>query len=80
MVLPDGRTVDGVEVNVDEATERWSEVKLSDGTVVRVKMTVIAAMRAENEFDNLGNPIYNINMAPVMAIASVPDKLKKTRN
>jgi hypothetical protein len=80
MVLPDGRTVEAVEVSVDETTERWSDVKLSDGTVVRVKMTVIGAMRAENEFDQLGNPMYSINMAPVMAIASVPDKLKKTRN
>jgi hypothetical protein len=41
---------------------------------------VAAVMRAENAFDNAGNPIYNVNMAPVMAVASVPPELKQTRN
>jgi hypothetical protein len=78
--LPDGRVVDGVEVGIDESTERWSEVKLSDGSVVRIKITIVSAARAENEYDQHGMPIYNFNMAPVMAVTSVPDNLKKPRN
>ena len=80
MTLQDGRVVDGDEVSIDETTERWSEIKLSDGTVARVKMTVISAARADNEYDPMGFPIYNFNMAPTIAIASVPDRLKKRRN
>jgi hypothetical protein len=80
MTLPDGKVVDGVEVAVEESTERWSEIKLDDGTIARVKMTVISAVRAENQFDPMGFPIYSLNMAPTIAIVSVPENLKKTRN
>lgn len=41
--LPDGSSVDATEVGVEETTERWSEVRLSDGTKLRVKMTVVSA-------------------------------------
>lgn len=80
LMLPDGRLVDGVEVGVDETTERWSDIKLADGALLRVKMTVVSALRAEDEYDQTGQPIYSLNMAPVIAVNSVPDKLKKKRN
>jgi hypothetical protein len=80
VTLPDGRVVDGVEVAVDETTERWTEVKLQDGTMIRVKMTVISAARATKDYDPQGNPIYSVNMAPVVAVASVPDKLRRKVN
>lgn len=76
VTLPDGRVVDGVEVGVDESTERWSDVKLTDGTVLRVKLSIISAVRTE-VFDPQGNPTYSLNMAPVMAVVDVPSRWKR---
>jgi len=77
MTLPDGRVVDGVEVGVDESTERWSDVKLKDGSSFRLKISIISAARAEGVFDQQGNPIYTFNMAPIVALAEAPQSLKK---
>jgi hypothetical protein len=77
--LPDGRVVEGVEVGVEETTERWSEVKLADGTKLRVKMAVVGAVRTD-AYDPAGNPTYSLNMAPVIAVVEVPGHLKKGRN
>jgi hypothetical protein len=80
MTLPDGRVVDGVEVQVDSSNERWSEIELADGTKLRLKLAVLNAIRAKDAFDLQGNPIYTINMTPVMAIVEVPASLKKKGN
>ena len=67
---------DGYEVNVEESTEKWSEYTLSDGTVLRGKMTLIGAVRIEGQFDPQGNPMYAMNMSPTLVIVSTPEKLK----
>jgi hypothetical protein len=74
--LPDGRIVDGVEVGIDEATERWSDIKLNDGTTIRVKMAVISAARTD-VYDPQGNPTYSLNMTPVIAVLNVPESLRQ---
>jgi hypothetical protein len=79
MTLPDGKVVDGVEVDIDETLERWTEVKLADGTVVRVKLTVLTAQRAVRDYDPQGQPWYTLNMAPVVAVVSIPDKFMKPK-
>jgi hypothetical protein len=77
MTLPTGKTVSGTEVAVDESIEKWSEIKFDDGTRIKVKMTVISALRADDEYDQEGNPMYSLNMAPVIAVIEVPPTLKK---
>jgi hypothetical protein len=74
--LPNGQLADGVEVPVDETTERWSEVTLEDGTVLRVKTTVVSAMRVAGQYDQEGHPVYVIKSAPVIMVVSSPDQLK----
>jgi hypothetical protein len=69
--------VDGFEVPVEESTERWSEFRLEDGTIFKIKTTVVSAVRVEGQFDTQGNPTYVMNMTPVMAIVEVPDRLRK---
>ena len=54
VVLPDGRSVDGVEVGIDKFTERWGDVKLQDGTTLRVKISIISAARANDAYDPQG--------------------------
>lgn len=68
--------VDAVEVAVEEATERWTDLKLADGTVIRIKTVVLAVLRLEGEYDPEGNPMYQIKANQIMT-ASAPDILKK---
>jgi hypothetical protein len=75
--LPNSPVKDGTEVNVRESTERWTEVTLEDGTVLRIKLTVVSAVRIDGEYDPEGNPAYSLRMNPVVATASAPDKLKR---
>jgi len=77
MTLPTGLEVDGVEVQTNESTERWSEFTLDDGTVLRLKMVVASFVRAEGHFDVEGNPIYAIKGAPTINFVSVPARLKR---
>jgi len=77
LIQATNQTVDGVEVPVEESTERWSEFKLEDGTTFRVKMTVVSAVRIDGQFDPQGNPNYVMNMTPVIAVTEVPERLRK---
>lgn len=75
--LPTGAVVDAFEVPVEEATERWSEYKLEDGTIIRAKMNVITVIRVPEMWDPQGNPFYVVNGSPVIAIIESPDRLRK---
>ena len=48
------------EVEVVEAKEAWSEYRLSDGTVLRVKPVVIAVSRVDDAETIGGEPVYNM--------------------
>ena len=75
-IVPGGST-EGYEVAVKESTERWTEITLEDGTVMRLKPTVISAIRIDNMYDAEGNPVYALKSAQTVVITSVPDVLKK---
>lgn len=76
--IPSLGLVDGFEVPVMESTERWTEIKLEDGSVLRVKPLVIGAIRVEGKFDNDGNPVYSLKMNQIVTVASAPEHLKKS--
>jgi hypothetical protein len=75
--LPGGKVVDAVEVPVEESLERWSELKLEDGSILRVKMTVLSVSRVIGEWDPQGNPFYMVNMSPIIAVVEAPEHLRK---
>jgi hypothetical protein len=75
--LPSGGNAEATEVQVEESTERWSEFQLQDGTILRAKATILSAARVDGQYDPLGNPMYHVNVAPVMTVVSVPDRLRK---
>ena len=76
-IPPNNEMVDGTEVPVDEALERWSEVRLTDGSVIRVKVTVAAAVRIDGRWDQDGNPLYVIRGAQTMVVSEAPEALRK---
>ena len=65
--LPNSPLRDGSEVPIRESTEKWTEVTLEDGTVFRVKLAVLGAVRIDNEYDQDGNPAYSLRMNPMIA-------------
>lgn len=74
--VPGVGMVDAVEVAVEEATERWTDLKLADGTVIRIKTIVLGVIRVEGQYDPDGNPMYQIKANQIMT-ATAPDHLKK---
>ena len=71
--------MDAHEVNVAESTERWTEVKLEDGSVLRIKPSVVAAIRIEGSWDADGNPVYALKATNTMVVCDAPQHLKKAR-
>ncbi|MGA3040811.1 MAG: hypothetical protein ABSF54_08495 [Bryobacteraceae bacterium] len=68
---------DGFDVQVSESTEKWTEVTLEDGTVLRVKASVLGAFRADGKWDAQGNPMYALKAQIVSSIVSVPEHLRR---
>ena len=75
--LPGGKTAEGTDVPILESVERWSEIKLDDGSVLRVKPNVNAVARINNQWDGSGNPIYAVRSQNVMVVASAPEELRR---
>jgi hypothetical protein len=48
------------EIEMLEAKERWSEYRLADGTVLRLKPVIIAVFRADGQFTADGEQVYNM--------------------
>jgi len=71
---------EGIEVGVRESTERWSEITLEDGSVLRLKPTVLSAVRIVDEFDPEDNPMYALKAGQVLLIASAPDHLRRPKS
>lgn len=55
-----GQTIEGTVVNVQETTERWTDVRLVDGTTFRMKVVVDEVIRHDGTKDAEGNPVYTI--------------------
>jgi hypothetical protein len=49
-----------IEIEMLEAKERWSEYRLADGTILRLKPVMIAIFRAEGQYTQDGEPVYNM--------------------
>lgn len=74
--LPNIGILDGTEVEVLESVERWTEIKLGDGTVLRIKPVVMAVMRIDGRYDAQGNPMYAVQAGQAM-LANAPDHLRQ---
>lgn len=77
VTLPTGQIADGIEVPIQDSNERWSEITLEDGTIIRVKLSMVSVVRVPGQYDQVGNPMYIMNMTPTIAILSVPENLRK---
>lgn len=74
-----GQTQTGTRVAIEESIERFSIVKLADGSVVEVKMGVIEAIRLDNLWDERGNPVYSIRKNDIVTTISAQDVRKRKK-
>jgi hypothetical protein len=77
VMVPNLGAVEGVKVPIAESTERWTDLKLEDGTVLRVKPAIISVIRVDNRYDQEGNPLYVVQGGQIMTVASVREELKQ---
>lgn len=74
-----GTTIEGEVIGVSESAERFSVVKLEDGTYLRIKAAVVEAVRLDNEWDDDGNPRYIVRSHNVVIVDESSDELKKDK-
>ena len=80
ITLPGGEIIEGAVVDVVSSSEKFSEYLLSDGTKLRAKLTIIEAVRHDEDWDSDGNPIYNVRSQNVVVVIDSPKKFKKKEN
>lgn len=67
---------DQESVDVTSSSEPWSEYKLSDGTILRIKTVVVEVRRSKNQYNADGDPVYTVKSANLLD-TRVPTSLKK---
>jgi hypothetical protein len=75
--LPNVGMVDGVDVPIKESTERWSEITLEDGAILRIKPNVMSVTRVEGHYDQEGNPMYALMSNQMMTVTNTPVHLRR---
>ena len=72
-----GRNVEGRDVDISESTERFSELRLEDGTILRIKPSVLQVTRLVEQWDPEGNPIYVVRSQNLVLVSEAPAQLKR---
>ena len=72
----DGKMHPATNVDIDESIERWNEIRLSDGTVLRMKIVVVEVARSDDQYDADRNPLYSVKSNNVLVVGEVPQELK----
>lgn len=75
LTLPNGEDAEFVDVDFDSTSEQWNEYELEDGTTLKVKLVLQKVLRAEDEYNPAGEPIYQIAAQNVIRTSDVPDEL-----
>jgi hypothetical protein len=68
--LPDGREVNGVEVGFRVVREEWSELRLENGKVLRVKPVDLKVYELDDLDPLTGEPDYLVRSQTVISVSS----------
>jgi hypothetical protein len=71
---PEGKIIEGEEVDFKPTQEPWCVYQLEDGNTIRFKAVVTQVIRTENR-DAQGNPVYVVRSSNVVSI-SPPETFK----
>jgi hypothetical protein len=67
VTFPDGKQKDGELLEIVDQKEQWSEYRVEDGAILRLRQVVTQITKLE-EKDASGNPIYVVNGQPVLTV------------
>lgn len=70
----------GERVKIVQATEPTSEIRLADGTLLRLRTVALKVTRLDDQWDNEGNPIYVVTSSNVMSAEDVPERYMRRVN
>ena len=65
-----GQIKHGRLVPIQESTERWTELRLEDGTTIRMKPVATRVVRLPRQYDGNGSPIYVVQSTNVLDVAA----------
>lgn len=68
VTLPDGRRVEGTQVDIEDSKEFWNEYELSDGTLIRFKAIVTEIYRLDIIDESTGKPNFLVKSNTVMSV------------
>lgn len=57
-----------------EEEPKWITVRLKDGSVIQIKMEIVAIMRSGNDL-NTGLPLYMVQATNIIRLMKVPPEL-----
>jgi len=63
------------DLDFEELKEDWNEYKLSDGTILKVKL-ILRGVKRLKRWNPDGSPIYVISSQNIVRAVNVPDNLK----
>ena len=72
-----GKPIDAEVVDIAEIRETPARVTLGDGTVLRLRIDVLDAVRVDGAWDNEGHPLYQVRNAILITVLESPDHLKR---
>lgn len=75
--VPGGKDAVGSLVDIIESTERYSEVRLYDGTTLRTKLVVTEVTRLDDQWDADGNPVYAVKSNNIVVVDEAAETHKK---
>ena len=73
---PDGKDLTGDVIPVAESIEKYTELRLEDGAVLRVKATASEALRVADQSDRDGNPMYYAKLITVIDLIRPADPIE----
>ncbi len=76
---PSGEPIEGSAIQIRQSVERYSDVELADGTVIRIKPSVTQVVRLKERWDDLGNPVYIVASQNIVVIEKIDEQLKRGR-
>jgi hypothetical protein len=71
-IMLNNEEVECIKVTIIESVERFSQIRLDDGTILNIKATPQEVSRVENRFDQSGNPIYVVKSNNIINVHSSP--------
>ena len=73
-----GQPVEGELVGIGEIRETPTYVTLTDGTVLRLRIDIVEAIRIDGTWDNDGNPLYQVRNAVQIMVMESPEHLRRS--